>query len=61
MTLATPEYLRQIAGYTSGNRDMYRNACLDAADEIERLIAQRDEWKAKWVDLAKAALIAAGH
>lgn len=37
MTLATPEYLREIARLTSGNREMYRNACKDAADEIERL------------------------
>lgn len=30
-------YLREIAALTSGNRQMYRDACKDAADEIERL------------------------
>jgi hypothetical protein len=26
-------------------------------DEIERLRAERDEWKAKWIALAQAAMI----
>jgi hypothetical protein len=39
MPKATPGYLREISALTSGNREMYRNACKDAADEIERLQA----------------------
>ena len=39
MPKATPGYLREIAALTSANREMYRKACKDAADEIERLEA----------------------
>ncbi len=48
MPKATPGYLREIAALTSGNREMYRNACKDAADEIERL--RGDLKTAVWSD-----------
>ena len=48
--------LRELAALTSGNRQLYRNACSDAADEIEKLRAEVDALKAENDRLRQAAM-----
>jgi hypothetical protein len=43
MTLATPEYLRQVANSAPMTLEPWRNLLRDAADEIDRLTRQLAE------------------